>query len=124
MVADVLQSYVGVVANPSDILAFTRKRVAARKGQGDAGLGILHRFSVRYAVQDEVVVGGDVLLAGDVDEAPPIQSLVADFVQEHPLKVLGLARLAEAVQEYVEKGETKAIAQYVFSFLWCVCVLN
>ena len=59
----------------------------------------------------------ELITGTDVDNAPPIHDIVAQFLQETPMTVLRNKYLGDAVTDYAVKHDTDAIEDFVKSEL-------
>ena len=93
------QKFVGRVANPEDLLLFSKqKKAPVRKGAGAAGAG----------GKDEEKQVDSFLHSGDQSRPPPIHELVTILIrqQKGQLNVLTESKMAEMVDDYVNKKVT------------------
>ena len=106
------QKFVGNVANPSDLLLFsrTRKEKSSLSGmKGDAVQGISR--SEAQGVDDEEKEDGNIT-------APSIESFVKKQIKSNRIfNLLPSTRMADAIENYVVKKHTNAISDSVNSVL-------
>jgi double-strand break repair protein MRE11 len=97
------QQFVGKLANPEEILSFHKQRATISHNQGKEG--------GKKEFNREV----DLLEHNSVDETPPIHDLVAHLIDQsaNKLSILSEKKLAEAVQEFVDKKDSQSIANFV-----------
>lgn len=102
------QKFVGRVANPEDLLLFSKqKKVSTRRtGAGGGADGVKG--------EEEKQVDS-LLHGGDRDKPPPIHELVTILIRQSKgsLNVLTESRMAEMVDEYVNKKDIDSIANGV-----------
>ena len=93
------QSFVNRVANPDDLLHFYKQRQpTARRERGDRtplDLSALEQAAGRRGADEDV---------------PGIDEILAQLMERTPLSLLSESRLAEAIEEYVNKRSTEGIA--------------
>ena len=95
------QRFVGKVANPDELLLFYKQKLTTVRGSRTGG--------VRASDLDL----SSLHAKRDVDEAPPISSIVAQLIARSPLSVLSEAGLASAIADFVDKKSVDSIQDFV-----------
>eukprot|EP00808_Paulinella_micropora_P003798 g57215.t1 len=114
------QQFVQKVANPEDLLQFFKQKKAREAGKEkedrpkESDLNLLIRSDVDETPPIHDLVSS-LLEVDDVDETPPIHDLVSSLLEESSTKlsVLSEAGLAEAIDEFVEKKNTRALESFL-----------
>ncbi|KAA1467120.1 DNA repair exonuclease [Dentipellis sp. KUC8613] len=102
------QEFTGRLANPRDVLVFHRaKQSAARRVKAD---------------EPDLALGENGMMEGDDDDDEGdggrlgrvrVHSLVQEYLRAQELQLLGEGGMADAIQMFVEKDDTHAIAEHV-----------
>ena len=94
------QEFQGRVANPRDVLVFTRSKKSASRSKVKAD-------------EPELSIDDPNLTIAEKIEKVRVQTLVNEYLGAQELQLLGEAGMSDAIQTVVDKDDPHAIARWV-----------